>query len=388
MKRDKPSLNVQEIGEQGLLKLVQSFCPADFVGDDAAVLTPHPGRSLVITTDVLIDGVHFSDQTTSAADAGWRAAAANLSDLAAMGAMPLGITVGLGLPGDTPVLWVEGLYRGLTECLNQYKTPIVGGDLCRSPVLSIAITAFGEAAPHQLIRRSTARPGDAIVATGIHGASKAGLELLLHPELGRSLSESDRALLIHAHQRPKPRLDVVELLWADCRGQAEGATGAEGATQTSAVQHSPPNTLLSSPTSSPNFPASLPTTPLTPHPSPLTSIAGMDSSDGLADAIVQICRASGVGARIERSQIPLPSALPQWVGAEQALEWALYGGEDFELVLCLPLAGAQTLVRQLGDGVTIIGTITEDPTVWLVDATGNQPDQPLTLERGFQHFSG
>ncbi|XHX80677.1 MAG: thiamine-phosphate kinase [Stenomitos frigidus ULC029] len=333
-------MNVQEIGEQGLLKLVQSFCPPDFVGDDAAVLTTHPGRSLVITTDVLIDGVHFSDRTTSAADAGWRAAAANLSDLAAMGATPLGITVGLGLPGDTPVLWVEGLYRGLTECLNQYETPIVGGDLCRSPVLSIAITAFGEAVPNHLIRRSTAQPGDAIVATGIHGASKAGLELLLHPELGRSLSERDRATLIQAHQRPKPRLDVINLLWATGDAQL-----------------------------------------------PLT-IAGMDSSDGLADAIVQIGRASEVGASIERSQIPLPSALQPWVGTEQALEWALYGGEDFELILCLPLARAQTLVRQLGRGAAIVGTITENPAVWLVDATGTRPDQPLTLERGFQHFSG
>lgn len=373
-------MNVQEIGEQGLLKLVQSFCPADCAGDDAAVLTTHPGRSLVITTDVLIDGVHFSEQTTSAADAGWRAAAANLSDLAAMGAMPLGITVGLGLPGDTPVLWVEGLYRGLTECLNQYDTSIVGGDLCRSPVLSIAITAFGEAASNQLIRRSTARPGDAIVATGIHGASKAGLELLLHPELGRSLSESDRALLIHAHQRPKPRLDVVELLWAaGGRCETGKAQEAEGAIQTSDVQH--PSSLNSS------FSLASPS-PLTPQSSLLTSIAGMDSSDGLADAIVQICRASGVGASIERSQIPLPSALQQWVGAEQALEWALYGGEDFELILCLPLAWAQALVRQLGNGAAIVGTITEDPTVRLVDATGSQPDQPLTLERGFQHFSG
>lgn len=356
-------MNVQAIGEQGLLKLVQSFCPPDFVGDDAAVLTTHPGRSLVITTDVLIDGVHFSEQTTSAADAGWRAAAANLSDLAAMGATPLGITVGLGLPGDTPVAWVEGLYRGLTECLNQYETPIVGGDLCRSPVLSIAITAFGEAAPNQLIRRSTARPGDAIVATGIHGASKAGLELLLHPELGEALSESDRALLIHAHQRPKPRLDVVEWLWAEGRGQAEGAIPTD-------AQH--PISLTSP-------------SPYSSRPSP---IAGMDSSDGLADAIVQICRASGVGAIIEQSQIPLPSALQQWVDAEQALEWALYGGEDFELILCLQLTWAQVLVQRLGNGAAIIGTITEDPAVWLVDATGKQPDQPLTLERGFQHFSG
>ncbi|XGV96282.1 MAG: thiamine-phosphate kinase [Leptolyngbya sp. BL-A-14] len=227
-------LTVQTIGEQGLLKIVQSFCPSDLIGDDAAVLSTKPGRSLIVTTDILVDGVHFSDQTTSPEDAGWRAAAANLSDLAAMGATPLGITVGLGLPGDLPVAWVEGLYRGLTDCLSQYQSAIVGGDLCRSRVITIAITAFGDATPNQIIRRSAAQVGDAIVVTGYHGASRAGLELLLHPEGGQSLGEVDRARLIQSHQRPKPRLDVVELLWRGGRGQkAEGrgqkAGGAEGA---------------------------------------------------------------------------------------------------------------------------------------------------------------
>ncbi len=129
------------------------------MGDDAAILIPQPGQSLIVTSDLLVDGVHFSDRTTTPEDAGWRAATVNLSDLAAMGASPLGITVGLSLPGHVAVEWVERLYRGLTECLRQYNTPIVGGDVCRSPVITIAIAAFGQADPAYIIRRSTAQPG-------------------------------------------------------------------------------------------------------------------------------------------------------------------------------------------------------------------------------------
>lgn len=325
------------MGEQGLLKRLQKFCPADLVGDDAAVLTTQPQKSLVVTADMLVDGVHFSDRTTSPEDAGWRAAAANLSDLAAMGATPIGITVGLGLPGERAIAWVERLYQGLTECLGQYNTVIVGGDVVRSPVTTIAITAFGQADPNQLIRRATAQPGQAIVVTGTHGASRAGLELLLHPDQGHDLAPRDRAALIRAHQRPIPRLDVLPFL----------------------------------------FPI-----PDTQHPTP---IAGMDSSDGLADAILQICRASGVGARIDRRQIPIPAALSNWVGAEQATKWALYGGEDFELVLCLPTDLAMKLVDQL-DQSAMIGIITAQPDVWLVDSSHTYPDERLSFEQGFQHF--
>jgi thiamine-monophosphate kinase len=328
---------VREVGEQGLLKRLQAFCPADLVGDDAAVLSTQPGKSLVVTTDLLVDGVHFSDRTTSPEDAGWRAAAANLSDLAAMGANPLGITVGLGVPGDLAIAWVERLYHGLTDCLGQYGTVIVGGDVVRSPITTIAITAFGQADPHYLIRRSTAQPGQAIVVTGLHGASRAGLELLLHPDQATPLTPSDRAHLIRAHQRPHPRLDLLPLL----------------------------------------FP--------TPNPQPPTPITGMDSSDGLADAILQLCRASGVGAILDRRQIPLPSGLTEWVGAEQAMNWALYGGEDFELVLCLPRNLAVTLVDALEQSA-MIGITTASPEVWLVDSSHIYPDERLSLEQGFQHF--
>ncbi|MEZ2345270.1 thiamine-phosphate kinase, partial [Microcoleus sp.] len=204
---------IKDIGEQGLLKILQKFCPPEIVGDDCAVMVTSPNQSLAVTTDMLVDGVHFSDRTTSPYDAGWRAAAANLSDLAAMGARPLGVTVALAVAADTAVLWVEEFYRGMTACLQVYQTPIAGGDVVRSPVVTVAITAFGEVERDRIISRLQARSGWAIVATGVHGASRAGLELLLNPEFGQNLTTGDRATLILAHQRPQPRLDVLPVLW-------------------------------------------------------------------------------------------------------------------------------------------------------------------------------
>ncbi|MBE9229059.1 thiamine-phosphate kinase, partial [Phormidium sp. LEGE 05292] len=118
-------------------------------------------------------------------------------------------------------------------------------------------------------------------------------------------------------------------------------------------------------------------------PIPLT---GMDSSDGLADAIIQICNFSKVGAKIDRSQLPTPPAFPNWLSPQQSIEWVLYGGEDFELVLCLPLEIAETLVEKLGEESAIIGRITQEKTVQLIDSTGNYPDENLHLSQGFQHF--
>ncbi len=141
------SLLVKDLGEHGLLERLQRFCPPGVVGDDGAIINTQPDRSLVVTTDVLVEEVHFSDRTTTAFDVGWRATAANLSDLAAMGATPLGITVGLSLPGEKLVSWVEAVYQGMDACLKIYQTSLVGGDICRSAVASLAITAFGEVIP-------------------------------------------------------------------------------------------------------------------------------------------------------------------------------------------------------------------------------------------------
>jgi thiamine-monophosphate kinase len=321
------NLTVKDIGEQGLLQILQKYCPPEIIGDDAAILDLPANESLVVTTDVLVNNVHFSDVTTSPADVGWRAAAANLSDLAAMGARSIAITVGLALPPALPIIWVTELYQGLTDCLQVYNTTIVGGDICRAGEMSISITALGSVARNRVIRRFAAKVGDAIAITGYHGLSRAGLEILLHPETSQDLSPEDRQVLIQAHQRPKPRLDCVPYLQEIVKGKA---------------------------------------------------IAGMDSSDGLADALIQICRSSGVGAVIE--SVPLHPALSDYVSSEQALDWALYGGEDFELVLCLPEEMARQLVARVGEGGAIIGSIIPGNEVRLADG------RILSLDAGFQHF--
>ena len=323
-------VKVQDIGEQGLLKRLQAFCPPEIIGDDGAVVEVRNNQSLVVTTDVLVDGVHFSDHTTTPEDLGWRAVTANLSDLAAMGATPLGITVGLSLLEQTKVDWVEKLYQGISNCLARYNAAILGGDICRSKVITISITAFGQVSPHQVIHRHTAKPGDVILVTGYHGGSKAGLELLLNPELGDRLTEAQKKQLIAFHQRPLPRLDVLPYL---------------------------------------QFP-----------------LAGMDSSDGLADAVIQICRCSKVGAKIDSSLITFPQDLLKLVSPQKALNWALYGGEDFELVLCLPRIKAEELLENLGSEAAIIGEIASEPKVKLVDSTQAYPPQILTMTEGFQHF--
>ncbi len=326
-------MKIKDIGEQGLLKKLQCFCPHDIIGDDAAVLSVDPQQQLVVTTDVLVDGVHFSDMTTPAHSVGWRAIAANLSDLAAMGASPVGITVGLALPGTVPVEWVVNLYQGMTSLLADYDTPIIGGDICRSQVITVSITALGQASPHRIIKRSTAQAGDVIVTTGYHGMSRVGLELLLNPSLAENLNPETRNRLIKAHQYPQPRLDLLSHLWEIME---------------------------------------------------TTTIAGMDSSDGLGDAVLQICALSGVGARIQLPNLPSVSMISQWFSSEQALNWVLYGGEDFELVLCLGEEKAKKLVETVGKEATIIGQITEEKSVILME--GNQK-RYLKLAESFQHFS-
>lgn len=331
-------LLVKDLGEHGLLKKLQGFCPRDVIGDDGAILATDPHKSLVVTTDVLVEDVHFSDRTTRAYDAGWRGAAANLSDLAAMGATPLGITVGLSLPGDKSVAWVEDLYRGLDACLKTHQTPIVGGDVSRSKVTSIAITAFGEVNPQRAILRSQARPGDAIIATGLHGLSRGGLEILLNPSKGKTLNSQARDKLLKAHQRPNPRLDILKYL------------------------------------------AQIPD-----H----IAIAGMDSSDGLADAVQQICHSSNCGATINKEKLTLFSGLIDLAGPETAWEWLLYGGEDFELVLSLPMGYAvslvDSLVKNLGSDAAIIGRITNTKGVQIINKNTNSQLQ-LDTAKGFQHF--
>lgn len=322
------------LGEQGLLKRLAPYfghsgqiqVPA---GDDGAVLAMATGN-LVITTDLLFEGVHFSERTTRAADVGWRAAAANLSDLAAMGARPIGTLIGLGLPPETPVNWVEELYRGFTECADPHGAPILGGDTCRAQSRSIAVTALGIVAPDRVLKRTSAQPTDVLVVTGTLGDSQAGLEVLLDPVRYCESTESDRARVIEAHRRPRARLEVPELVW-----------------QVS------------------------------------SRAAAMDTSDGLADAVLQVSGQSGCGAVVYTDRLPISLPVRRIAGA-RAEDWALYGGEDFELLLAVPASVAGALLEVLnaaGVKGTAVGQLT--PGAGAFDQHG-LPLRPPT----FEHFTG
>ncbi len=321
-------MQIWQLGEQGLLQRLQRFCPPDIIGDDAAVLSFPPQQSLVVTSDTLVDGVHFSPQTTTPEDAGWRAVAANLSDLAAMGATPLAITVSLALPRETEVAWVEALYEGMAACLERFATPLVGGDVCRSHQAMIAITAVGSVTTP--IYRHQACVGDAIAVTGHHGAARAGLELLLNGSQWRDLDPEIRKNFICAHQRPLPRLDLLAPLYE---------LGVE-------------------------------------------RLAGMDSSDGLADAVLQIARESGVRAQLWGDRLPMPTGLSQLVAPDKARDWVLWGGEDFELVLCLAPEAAERL-SQAVEGISIVGEIVAGEGAVL--QVGDRLE-PLAIDSGFCHF--
>lgn len=301
-----------DLGEWELIRRLGAFAPPGQFSDDAALLPLLRDGALVINTDVLVEGIHFSVTTTEPADVGWRAAAANLSDLAAMGSTEVvGLTVGLVAPADTEWRWVEGVYRGLTGALGRYGGKVLGGDCSGGTQRLLAITALGrlseETGP---IRRSDGRPGDLLVCTGPHGLSRLGLALL-QANVG-GLAGLDSTLVqraIQAHQHPIPRFDAVQML-ANCRSAGQA-----------------------------------------------WRVGGCDSSDGLAAAVATIAAASGCAARLERQRLPLDPAM---ASHPQAEVWCLGGGEDFELVLALEPLWAEALVAAL-PGATRIGVLLDGP---------------------------
>jgi len=301
-----------DLGEWELLRRLAAFAPPGQFADDAALIQERSGRQLVVNTDVLVEGVHFSDATTSPEDVGWRAAAANLSDLAAMGCTDVaGLTVGLVTPDTTPWAWVNGVYQGLAAALQHSGGVLLGGDCSSGRERLLAITALGHVEPEGgAIRRSDGRPGDWLLSTGPHGLSRLGLALLqgeLPPAALNQLSSTLRQRAIAAHQRPQPRLDAV-----------------------TALRRSRPER----------------------HP---WRVGGTDSSDGLAAAVAAIAAASGCGAVLERAALPIH---PELARLEAGERWCLGGGEDFELLLALAPAWAERLLQAL-PGSSRIGALVE-----------------------------
>jgi len=329
-------VRLRDLGEWELLRRLAAYAPPGQFDDDAALLNERSDRQLVVNTDVLVEGVHFSDATIGAQDLGWRAAAANLSDLAAMGCTSVvGLTVALVAPSDTTWSWVQGVYDGLSEALRAHGGTLLGGDCSSGSQRLLSITALGRLNVGAAIRRSDGQPGDWLVSTGPHGLSRLGLALLLEElEAGvaSGLSQELRARAIQAHRRPRPRLDAVAALH---RSQ----------------------------------PAGLP-----------WRVGGTDSSDGLAAAAGAIAAASGCGAQLDQPGLPIHPELAQ---LQQGESWCLGGGEDFELVLALEPAWAEALLGALPGASRIGALVAAKPghVCWRESGAGLGSDGS-----GFTHF--
>jgi len=334
-------MQVKELGEFGLIDLLNRMVVRERggpdngaafslrllvdTGDDTAAWRTGAVTEL-FTTDTLVEGVHFTRATTPWRDLGWKSLAVNISDVAAMGGLPLYALVTLGLPPDTEVEDIQELYRGMLEISNKYGVAIVGGDTVRSPVVFITVSLTG-VHPGQPMLRATARPGDLVGVTGYLGGSGGGLRLMLD----RTAVSPEAADYLHrGHRRPKPAV-------------AEGRILADAGVA-----------------------------------------AAMDVSDGLADDLGKLRLASSVSARLFVQQVPvhplLKEAFPQ-----RYLELALHGGEDYLLLFTAAPALMDRIINLLPEGAAVVGEITpgQPGSVVIVDASGAEK---VAGRAGWDHF--
>lgn len=294
------------------------------VGDDTALLQVPPGMELAVTVDTLVAGVHFPN-AAEPAEIAHKALAVNLSDLAAMGAEPAWVTLALTLP-TADEGWLEAFADGFFELADHHGVALIGGDTTHGP-LSVTVQAHGLVPRNEAMRRDGAMPGDGIYLTGTVGDAALGLAALLE---GRVLPSDARAFCLDRLHRPLPR--VLEGL--ALRGVAS---------------------------------------------------ACIDVSDGVAADLGHILKRSRCGARIEAASLPLSEAFAAAFGqSEAAWRTALTGGDDYELLFCVPAELESELERRLTVGsYTRIGEIRREPGLICVDAQGRNLD---LNEAGYQHF--
>jgi thiamine-monophosphate kinase len=399
----EPAATAQTVGEAGehrIIALIRSLLPAApswvtvGIGDDAAVVEPERNRLEVLTTDVLVEGVHFDRAFCDPASIGFKALAVNLSDLAAMGAAPRVALLSLGLPAAWPLADLERLVRALIALATQSRLTLVGGNITRSPgPLFIDLTVTGTCKRRRVLTRAGARAGDELYVTGALGAAAAGLVWLkqqaqAQTHQAQAPGEAQAQAGTSASGAPAGR--DAEPLAGEADAPAlrlQAKTVAEGGSWLDALAAGPVRDAVE------RF--------LRPEPRlRFGVIAGrtqaasacMDLSDGLADAVRQMAQASRLGAIIEAAALPIhPGATEilgkpsQSLGLDDAtLRAALSGGEDYELLLAVPRRRKRRFlaVQHLtGLAVTRIGTLTAEPDLVL---RGENRDEPLP--DGFEHF--
>lgn len=325
------------------------------IGDDAAIVEGavrsaanrygnacDDAYELLYTVDTMVEDVHFTRQTMSLDQIGYKALASNLSDIAAMGGIPLHAVIAISVPSHYEAEQIKQIYNGIYQCANEYEVAIVGGDTTSSPYsLVLTITVIGQVEAGTALRRSGAKAGDVLFTTGVAGKSAAGLHLLLHPQHGELIPLKPNLVLKQAHQLPQPHLAQGRLL------RSLGCCHALN-----------------------------------------------DVSDGLASEASEIAQASAVDIVIDEQMLPVGDSLLQYSTAvkQPYLDWMLYGGEDYILLGCMEreqLNTAKAAFAKRGLELFEIGYVESgDGHVWLerMDNKLEGKRRERINGRGYNHF--
>ena len=324
-------MKLEEVGEFGLIDRIARGVAASSsvplgIGDDAAALIPTPQTVTLITCDMLLEGVHFDLSFCDPRTLGRKALSVNLSDLAAMGAQPRQFLLGLALPSDTPLEFMDGFMAGMLEQAESFGVTLVGGDPCASKGgIAISVTALGEQRPELVLKRSGAQAGELVYLSGTVGDAAAGLG-----ELRRGVRHG---FLVSRQLDPQPRV-------------AAGVALAEAG----------------------------------------LASAMIDVSDGVVADLGHICEQSRVGARIELAGLPLSDQYRADC-APDPFALALSGGEDYELLFTTPKEKGpqvEALFQTLGLRVSLIGEIVEGKGVEVFTQEGRPYQAAL---HGYDHFA-
>ncbi|MFB3819582.1 MAG: thiamine-phosphate kinase [Candidatus Methylomirabilales bacterium] len=335
-------MRLDEVGEFGFIRRVSRGClvrpegVARAIGDDAAAFAVTAGRLALVTTDLLVERVHFLRAATTPANLGHKALAVNLSDIAAMGGTAREAFLSLAIPADCPVEFLEELYAGMKRLAARHAVNILGGDTTASRAdLFLGVTVVGEVPRDQVLYRSGARPGDVVCLTGTVGDSRAGLHFVRQ---GSAPPDAGMQALLDAHLLPRPHLE-------------EGRFLAESGAATAAI----------------------------------------DVSDGLSSDLLHVCEESGVGIVIRPDAIPVSAELLDFCSrlAHDPARFALAGGEDYVLAATLRAERLEEVQRgfaaRFGRPLHLIGEVRAGTGLLLRTPDGGE--EALT-PTGWDHFAG